>query len=51
MLALDMRIDAALADEPFQGPGTISRQIDSWSNPSRWVRGFTAGGSKRVTWK
>ncbi|KAF7354431.1 Transmembrane amino acid transporter protein-domain-containing protein [Mycena venus] len=51
MLGLDLQIDAALADEPFQTPGVAPRQIDSWRQLSRWKRGFLAGGRKRVYWK
>lgn len=51
MLALDMRLDASEADEPFTTPGVAPRQIDTWRNWSRWQRGFFGGGRKQVTYK
>ncbi|KAJ7745981.1 transmembrane amino acid transporter protein-domain-containing protein [Mycena metata] len=51
MLGLDLQIDAALEDEPFQTPGVAPRQVDTWRQLSRWKRGIFAGGRKRLYWK
>ncbi|KAJ7205342.1 transmembrane amino acid transporter protein-domain-containing protein [Mycena haematopus] len=51
MLGLDLQIDAAIADEPFQTPGVAPKQIDTWRQLSRWKRAFVAGGRKRFYWK
>ncbi|KAJ7159620.1 transmembrane amino acid transporter protein-domain-containing protein [Mycena filopes] len=51
MLGLDLRIDAAIADEPFHTPGVAPQQIDTWLQISRWKRAFLAGGRKRFYWK
>ena len=50
MLALDMHIDAAIADTPFV-PGEMYRQADTWKQLSRWTRGFFKGGRLRLLWK
>ncbi len=50
MLALDMHIDAAEADTPWQ-PGQPYVRVDTWKDWSRWKRGFMSGGQRRVMWK
>jgi hypothetical protein len=39
----ELKRDAALEDEKFTGYGSNPRQIDTWSDASRWRRGLFEG--------